>query len=541
MIGNAKVAARKDIHINHLVIILILLWTVLAAASLWWNVSHQKEEILKIVLIQARLTFEKDLLYRRWASSQGGVYVGVSEGTPPNPYLTVPDRDVKTSAGQTLTLMNPAYMTRQINEMAEKEHSFHGHITSLKPIRPGNSPDPWEKSALQAFERGVKEVTGIEKIGDEDHMRLMRPLVTEESCLKCHAKQGYKAGDIRGGISVSIAMAPYYDLLEAGRIRLSLIHGIVWLFFAVLIVLGGKRLKTAQETLVFSENRFRELFDNMKSCVAVYEAINNGTDFIFRDFNRAAEKTEQLSKSDVVGKSVLQVFPAVKELGLFEVIERVWQDGVPRRHPVSQYKDGRIEGWRENYLYKLPTGEVVAIYDDVTESKKREEETRILAVTDPLTGLYNRRGFMTLTDQRIKAAARTNKKMPLLFIDIDGLKPINDTWGHEEGDRALVSAATILKQTFRESDIIARIGGDEFAVLAVDAAEAPEIIVKRLAGQIVLHNALPDRRYKISMSIGAAVYDPQAPCSLDDLISRADTLMYEQKKMKSIAGMETRQ
>jgi diguanylate cyclase (GGDEF)-like protein len=129
--------------------------------------------------------------------------------------------------------------------------------------------------------------------------------------------------------------------------------------------------------------------------------------------------------------------------------------------------------------------------------------------------------------------------MSLLFIDIDGLKPINDTWGHEEGDRALVSAATILKQTFRESDIMARIGGDEFAVLAVDAAETPGIVVKRLAGQIALHNALPDRRYEIFMSIGTAVYDPQAPCSLDDLISRADTLMYEQKKMKSVHTLET--
>ena len=146
---------------------------------------------------------------------------------------------------------------------------------------------------------------------------------------------------------------------------------------------------------------------------------------------------------------------------------------------------------------------------------------------------------MTLADQQIKAATRTNKKMSLLFIDIDGLKRINDTLGHEEGDRALVSAANVLKQTFRESDIMARMGGDEFAVLAVDAAENPEIVLKRLAEQIGLHNAVPDRLYEISMSIGAAVYDPKAPCSLDDMISRADTLMYEQKKMKSVNTLET--
>ncbi len=532
-------AARKGIKINHYVIILILLWTGLAVASLWWNLSHQKEEILETVLIQARLTFEKDLLYRRWAASHGGVYVPVSESTPPNPYLTVPNREAKTSTGQILTLMNPAYMTRQVNEMAAKDRSFYGHITSLNPIRPGNSPDPWERSAMQAFERGVKEVTGIGKVGEEDHMRLMRPLVTEESCLKCHAKQGYKVGDIRGGISVSIPMKPFYELLETGRKRLSLIHGIVWLFFIAVIALGGNRLKAAHDNLNESENRFRELFDNMKSGVAGYEAIDGGNDFIFRDFNRAAEKIDQISKADVVGRSVLQVFPAIQEFGLFEVLQNVWRDGVPRHHPISQYKDGHIEGWRENYLYKLPSGEVVAIYDDVTENKKMEEEVRMLAVTDPLTGLYNRRGFMALAEQQIKAADRTNKKMSLFFVDLDGMKRINDTWGHEEGDRALMNAVAVFKQTFRESDIMARMGGDEFAVLAVDAAENREIVFRRLAERISLHNALPDRRYEISVSAGMAIYDPQSPCSLDDLISQADTLMYEQKKTKSVDTSKT--
>jgi diguanylate cyclase (GGDEF)-like protein len=114
------------------------------------------------------------------------------------------------------------------------------------------------------------------------------------------------------------------------------------------------------------------------------------------------------------------------------------------------------------------------------------------------------------------------------------MKRINDTWGHEEGDRALVSVSTILKQTFRESDILARMGGDEFAVLAVDAAESPEIVLRRLEEKIDLHNAVPGLLFEISMSIGTTVYDPQTPCSLDDLISRADTRMYEQKKTKSV-------
>jgi diguanylate cyclase (GGDEF)-like protein len=309
-------------------------------------------------------------------------------------------------------------------------------------------------------------------------------------------------------------------------------------FIIIPLIVNYKTARSA-ELLRESENRFRELYDNMKSGVAVYEAVDGGRDFVFRDCNGAAEKIDQLSKADVVGKSVSQIFPAIKEFGLFEIFQSVWKDGIPRHHPVSHYKDGRIGGWRENYVYKLPSGEIVAIYDDVTESKKREEEIQFLAVTDILTGLYNRRGFMSLADQQMKTAKRTGKKMSLLFIDIDGMKHINDTWGHEEGDRALVSAATILKQTFRESDILTRIGGDEFAVLAFDAAENPEIVLGRLADQTDLHNAVPDRLYKLSMSIGTTVYDPEVPCSLDDLISRADTRMYEQKKMKSVNTLET--
>lgn len=524
---------QNDTKVWHYIAILLVIWTGLAAASFWWNLNHQKEEIFKTAGIQARLTLEKDLLYRQWAISHGGVYVPITEKTQPNPYLYLPNRDVTTSAGQKLTLVNPAYMTRQVNEMAARAKGSYGRLSSLNPLRYGNSPDPWEKKSLEAFKTGIKEMSAIEKIADEDHMRLMRPYVAEESCLKCHRWQGYKAGDIMGGISVSIAMKPFYALLQENRVRLALTHGVVWLFFTVAVLLGGIRLHAAQDRLIVSENNFRELFDNMKSGVAVYEAKEDGNDFIIKDLNYAAQSIEQIARQDVIGKSVLQVFPGVREFGLFEVFQRVLKDGLPRYHPVSRYKDDRIEGWRENYIYRLPTGDIVAIYDDVTEMKKKEEEIRMLVVTDPLTGLYNRRGFMALAEQQMKAANRTGKILSLLFIDLDGMKFINDTWGHEEGDKALVAAATILKQTFRESDILARIGGDEFAVMAVDAAETPEIIIGRLQKNIASRNAASDNRYEIAMSIGVAVYDPQTPLSLDELVSKADTLMYEQKKIKA--------
>ena len=109
---------------------------------------------------------------------------------------------------------------------------------------------------------------------------------------------------------------------------------------------------------------------------AVYEAKDNGRDFIFKDFNRAAEKIDKIKKKDTIGKSVLKVFPGVKDFGLFKVFQEVYKTGKPQYHPISFYQDQRITGWRENYVYKLPSGEIVAVYDDITERTQAEENLR---------------------------------------------------------------------------------------------------------------------------------------------------------------------
>jgi len=174
---------------------------------------------------------------------------------------------------------------------------------------------------------------------------------------------------------------------------------------------------------------------------------------------------------------------------------------------------------------------VVAVYTDITARVRMEETLRALALVDDLTNLYNRRGFLTLGQQQLKAANRAKRRMMLLFADFDGLKQINDTFGHPEGDRALIETANVLRETFRESDIIARIGGDEFLVLAIETDGFPaEVLTARLQRNLQARNAKGDLRYKLSLSMGLARYEPERPCSIDELVARADRAMYEKKR-----------
>ena len=143
---------------------------------------------------------------------------------------------------------------------------------------------------------------------------------------------------------------------------------------------GGKAGAVTSTAPVMHAKRFmhigsllQQLFDNISSAIAIYEVVDDGRDFFFVDVNRSLEKIEKVSKKDLIGKSVLQVFPAVKQFGLFRVFQKVWKTGKPQHHPISMYKDDRIVGWRDNYVYKLSTGEIAAVYDDVTERKMQEE------------------------------------------------------------------------------------------------------------------------------------------------------------------------
>lgn len=202
------------------------------AASLAYNSSQLEEHALESARLQARTAFEKDVIYRQWNSIHGGVFVPVVPGkVEPNPYLPVQGREiVDAKTGKTFTKINPAYMTRLVHELGASISGVRGHITSTKPIRKGNEPDPWERAALLKLEaRQTDEVSSLQAGAGGEYMRLIRGLETNESCLPCHAHQGYKVGDVRGGISVDVPMTPFYSSMHEGQRSLAVSHVGIWL------------------------------------------------------------------------------------------------------------------------------------------------------------------------------------------------------------------------------------------------------------------------------------------------------------------------
>jgi diguanylate cyclase (GGDEF)-like protein/PAS domain S-box-containing protein len=202
-----------------------------------------------------------------------------------------------------------------------------------------------------------------------------------------------------------------------------------------------------------------------------------------------------------------------------------------------EFKDGRIfERYSKPQRVDGKSIGRVWNFRDVTQLKQGEEALRTLSLVDDLTGLYNRRGFLTLAAQELKMANRLKRGMFLLFADLDDLKGINDHFGHQEGDRALIAVASIIKETYRDPDIIARIGGDEFVVLAIEGTSesSAENLRLRLSRNLELFNAQKVRSYLLSLSMGVVRYDPDQPASVEGLIAEADKRMYEEKGWKRI-------
>jgi len=294
--------------------------------------------------------------------------------------------------------------------------------------------------------------------------------------------------------------------------------------------------KLAEKAASLNSFKFESLFDEMTSGSAVYKVLNDGehgSDYIIQDFNKAALKAEGKEKKDVLGRSLYDLRPNIDQYGLIPVFREVWKTSEPAHYPSTVYIDEKFHNWYENRVYKLPSGEIVAIFDDVTEKKQAEETTKYLADHDYLTGVFNRRYFENEYEEK-----NTRAYYPLAIVagDLNGLRLINDSFGHSSGDLAIQQFAIEIQKNIPIDAILARIGGDEFAIMLTrsSAAEA-----KKLACQLqsIIRLSIKDSKGTDAGIVLTAAFgyshQLHSGQGLYELTKEADTYMYRRKFLEN--------
>jgi diguanylate cyclase (GGDEF)-like protein/PAS domain S-box-containing protein len=288
--------------------------------------------------------------------------------------------------------------------------------------------------------------------------------------------------------------------------------------------------KCVKDSLMESENKYRSLVESTEDSIYM---VNKDYQYLF--INRRHLKRMGFSGDDYKGRSYGDLHSPGETESFKYCVDTVFRTGESLRREHKSLRDGRyflrtlspVRGSQGNVTA------VTVVSKEISELKAMEDQLQLMTMSDELTGLYNRRGFFELVEHQLKKARRKKQELFMLYADVDNLKVINDTFGHTEGDKLIVEAAHILKTTYRESDIIARIGGDEFVVfpIIIDSDDV-ETVITRLKERIEKHNNMIQRGYRFSMSVGISSYDPESGQSVDELLAQADTLMYEHKKAK---------
>ncbi len=393
-------------------------------------------QISKKMLFQEALTQYKSMLItRQWNSNHNSVYVKQHDGLQVNPYLK--QNHLITKNNELLIRINPAWMTRQISELLNKNSDYMYKITSLQPINPNNAPDNFERIALNYFEKN-KDTKYFTKFSD-NKFNFMGALKVKPSCLSCHAEQGYKVGDIRGGLRISIPLDAYNVNISQIKHRtnnLYLVSVLATLIFLTVLIYTFKAIYNKQRTI---------------------KILNNKLEHKIKQRTKELEdKTKELLKSN---KKLLKI-----------------------------------------------------------------------STSDFLTKLPNRRYFFEFASKSFASISRNANKLSLIVIDIDYFKKINDTYGHQVGDLALIHISNIIKNSIRESDACARIGGEEFAILLNNTnIYNAFIFAEKLRKNIKTNSFISNNsEIKITISLGIQEYKKEYK-SIHEILNHADKALYQAK------------
>lgn len=355
----------------------IVFWTIFNLIISRYDITKIINTKQQVLLNLSRNFLKKDLTYIKWNSSLGGIYGEINKQNHPNPYLKVEDKNITTPSGKKLTMIDPLYMTNQIYEISLQDSDIIGRIVSLNPNGSENIADEWEKLALKAIHSGKNEVFESTKYKGEKYFRYMAPI--KNSYSKFHQAQDYTAGDHIVGISISIPHKKYTQDCQREVFVIAFSLGFLWVIGILLVLyLSKKNQKEAKSynSLIEEIRKYHQLFESMTSgCVVLEKKDDN---FIVKAINPKALDIENISKSDVLNKSIETIIPKDKNPELFQIITEVRESEINKIIPEINFSNKHSSGWREYQIFCMKNNEIVLIYRDKTLSHENEELLIIL-------------------------------------------------------------------------------------------------------------------------------------------------------------------
>ncbi len=501
--------------------------------------SKQAIELQKEILIQqAQTHFQDQVNTRKWNAQYGGVYVKPLKGQKPNPYLR--NNILKVDENLSLIKINPAWMTRQLSEISNTK-GFHFRITSLNPLNPNNKVTAFEKRALEYITKNnKKEYYEINKDSDFNYMGA---LPTTKACMPCHKHQGYVIGDIRGGISISLNNSEYNKITTSIEKKVLIIK-IFILFFLICIaflldiqIKHNKKLSLEVFLRTKEINQTKDLLQNVIDTDLSLMLVSSGTKTIL--VNQTFLNFLSVHSLDEFKKKYTHISEVFKHVDNEDYLEAYIKDEHWIEYLQREQKNRNIkvliEINGEDRHLTVHSKEIILneqkihiiIFDDITDNLIQIKDLENKATLDPLTKLFNRGKFNEVLAQEMQLAKTTSTPLCIIFLDIDFFKKVNDTYGHDAGDRVLVTLAEIISSTMRKGDFISRWGGEEFIItLQATSIEEASMVADKLRKIVSEYDFDTVKTVTISLGVTQYIEDEEE----STFVKRVDDALYEAKE-----------
>lgn len=516
--------------------LLQLFWALAVAGSLAFNINSAYQETLVNASVAAQATVNRDISFRSWAAKKGGVYIFPSEETPSNPYLVHPLKDITTKQNLPLTLLNPAYFIRDIQEHASTELGIETHLVSNNPINPKNQADAWEAKALKSFNETPETFTDFLELNGQPYYRSIYPFFVKPECMVCHAHQGYKIGEVRGGITASVLLTPYLASFNLRKNKLLATHFGVWSLGFLGFMAGFFREKKTQKTK-------QQYLSQLQLAAKVFEKSYDGiliTDHESNivDANEAFERISGYTKDEVIGKNPRFLSSGRQEPSVYQSMwEELGYTGSWQGEIWNKKKNGQFYALNLsiNTIYDEKQTQQIKYYlavgSDITHIKENEAKLKFLAHYDALTGLPNRLLITNRLQEAMKQANKDKTLVAIIYFDLDSFKIINDKYSHEIGDLLLVDLSQSLRRLIKKEYTLGRIGGDEFVLIVTQLENTSSClplinkILETVSNKFIINGHV----LQTTASLGVSFY-PLDKVDAEQLIRHADQAMYTAKQ-----------